>query len=146
MTFALLTNSHELWKPVKEYAAACSWSAGKSLARDMENGAFSQWERVIVACENQEICGYCTVAKTDCIPNLSYTPYIGYVFVDERYRGHRLSQKMILFAMDYLQKFGFHEVYLVSDHDNLYEKYGFSVIDRVLSPWGSVEKIYHQSF
>lgn len=146
MTFTLLANSHELWDNVKEYAATCSWSAGKSLARDMENDIFSQWERVIVACEKQEICGYCTVAKTDCIPNLSYTPYIGYVFVDERYRSHRVSQRMILFAMDYLQKLGFHEVYLVSDHDNFYEKYGFSVIDRALSPWGSVEKIYHQTF
>jgi hypothetical protein len=32
------------------------------------------------------------------------------------------------------------KVYLVSDHENLYEKYGFRVIDRKTAPWGSEEK------
>ncbi|MDO4298341.1 MAG: hypothetical protein Q4C59_07700 [Lachnospiraceae bacterium] len=39
---------------------------------------------------------------------------------------------------------GFEEVYLVSDHVNLYEKYGFSVVDRKMAPWGEEEKIYWQ--
>ena len=49
----------------------------------MDNNAFTKWERVIVAFDNEKICGYCTVTKTDCIPNLCYTPYIGYMFVGE---------------------------------------------------------------
>ncbi len=42
------------------------------------------------------------VAKSDCIPNVSYTPYIGYMFVNEKYRGQHLSQKLIsnLYAWD----------------------------------------------
>ncbi len=44
--------------------------------------------------------------------------------------------------MDYLKLVGFDRVYLVTDHENLYEKYGFEVIDRKTAPWGSVEKIY----
>ncbi len=108
------------------------------------NNDFKDWERVIVAFNNDEICGYCTVAKTDCIPNLIYTPYIGYLFVDEEYRGNRLSQKLIVYSMKYLKSIGFDKVYLVSDHENLYEKYGFKVIDRKMSPWGSEEKIYIQ--
>ena len=46
--------------------------------------------------------------------------------------------------MKYLKSIGFDKVYLVSDHENLYEKYGFKVIDRKMSPWGSEEKIYIQ--
>ena len=145
MIMECMTSSHALWETVKEYAASCSWSAGKSLAHDMENHVFSEWERVIVAHNQGEICGYCTVAKRDCIPDIPYTPYIGYMFVGEPYRGDRLSQDLILFAMAYLEKIGFKEVYLVSDHENLYEKYGFSVVDRALSPWGSIEKIYRKA-
>ena len=89
-----------------------------------------------------DIAGYCTAAKSDCIPDVPYTPYIGYLFVDEKYRGQRLSQKLISYAMSYLQTLGFHQVYLVSDHENLYEKYGFKVIDRKIAPWGEIEKIY----
>lgn len=140
-----VTYTDALWDEVKRYAAACSWRAGKSLAQEMQNHTFSDWERVFVLHENGNIYGYCTVAKKDCIPDLTYTPYIGYLFVDEKKRGHRMGQKLILAAMDYLRNVGFHEVYLVSDHENLYEKYGFSVICRAAAPWGAVEKIYHQS-
>lgn len=144
MNFKMLTSSSDMWNLVRDYAEHCSWRAGKSLAEAMDNNLFSHWERVIVALDNQKICGYCTVAKTDCIPNVTYTPYIGYVFIDEKYRGNRLSQKMIQYAADYLKSVGFDRVHLVSDHENLYEKYGFEVIDRKTAPWGSSEKIYMQ--
>jgi len=53
-----------------------------------------------------------------------------------------LSQELISYAMSYLKALGFHQVFLVSDHENLYEKYGFKVIDRKPAPWGETEKIY----
>ena len=46
--------------------------------------------------------------------------------------------------MAYLKSIHFEKVYIVSDHENLYEKYGFNVIDRKIAPWGSEEKIYVQ--
>lgn len=146
MIIKKIASSDELWHRVRDYAESCSWRAGKSLADAMGNNAFEDWERVIVALDYEKICGYCTVAKIDCIPNVSYTPYIGYMFVDEAYRGNRLSQKMIRYAMDYLKGIGFGKVYLVSDHENLYEKYGFRVIDRQAASWGTEEKIYMQEF
>ena len=66
--------------------------------------------------------------------------------MDEEYRGIRLSQKLIRYAIDYLKIVGFDKAYIVSDHENLYEKYGFYVIDRKIAPWGSEEKIYMQRF
>ena len=146
MNYKTITSSDELWYKVRNYAESCSWRAGKALANAMDNNTFQDWERVVVAIDNEKICGYCTVAKTDCIPNVPYTPYIGFVFVDEVYRGNRLSQQLICYAMDYLKSVGFKKVYLVSDHENLYEKYGFRIIDRKMAPWGSEEKIYIQEF
>lgn len=144
MKIEMLTSSHRRWNDVKNYATGCSWSAGKLLAKDMDSKIFSDWQRVIVAFNGEEICGYCTVAKRDCIPDVTYTPYIGYMFVGERYRGRRLSEKLIVHAKEYLKSIGFNRVYLVSDHENLYEKYGFKVIDRKIAPWGDEEKIYMQ--
>lgn len=142
MTFELLTSESETWARLIAYAEACSWSAGKALARAMKNNEFSDWERVLAVLDSETICGYCTITKTDCIPDVTYTPYIGFLFVDEAYRGRRLSQQMIQYAMDYLKSLNFPAVYLVSDHENLYEKYGFSVIDRKKAFWGPMEKIY----
>ena len=144
MNYQAITSSDELWSKVRDYAEGCGWIAGKELAEHMDNNFFGDWERIVVATDGEKICGYCTAAKTDCIPNVPYTPYIGYLFVDEAYRGNRVSQQMICYAMDYLRSVGFHEVYLVSDHKNLYEKYGFHVIDRKMAPWGAEEKIYTQ--
>lgn len=144
MNFRAITSSDVLWDRVRDYAAECSWRAGKALANDMDNNAFVDWERVVVALHDDNICGYCTVTKIDCIPDVSYTPYIGFLFVDEKYRGERLSQKLIQHAEDYLKTVGFDKVYLVSDHENLYEKYGFRVVEHKIAPWGAEEKIYVQ--
>lgn len=142
MDYKIITSSDQMWNKVRDYAKSCSWNAGKSLADTMDNNLFAEWERVVIAMDHQKICGYCTVAKTDRIPDVSYTPYIGYLFVDEEYRGNRLSQKLIQYAIDYLKSIGFDRVHIVSDHENLYEKYGFEIIDRKTAPWGSMEKIY----
>ena len=99
-----------MWNKVRDYAEKCPWSAGKSLASAMGNNLFTEWERVIIALDEQKICGYCTVARTDCIPDASYTPYIGYMFVGEEYRGNRLSQKLIQYSMTYLKSIGFDRV------------------------------------
>jgi len=134
MHYKTITSSDELWYKVRNYAESCSWRAGKALANAMDNNAFQEWERVIVAIDNEKICGYCTVAKTDCIPDVSYTPYIGFMFVDDMYRGNRLSQQLICYAMDYLKSVGFEKVYLVSDHKH----FGFTVQEEeknVDTPW-----------
>ena len=142
MDFKAITSTDKLWCEARNYAESCSWGAGKTLANAMDNNSFSDWERVIVAMDGKKICGYCTVTKTDCIPDIDYTPYIGFMFVGEEYRGNRLSQQLIEYAADYLKTLRFNKVYLISDHENLYEKYGFRVTDRKVAPWGSEEKIY----
>lgn len=144
MIIKAITSIDSEWTKVIDYAEKCSWKAGINLANAMRKEQFTEWERVFIAIENDEIAGYCTVAKTDCIPDVPYTPYIGFVFVGEKFRGNRISQKLIIEAMAYAKKLGFKEIYLISDHENLYEKYGFSVIDKKTAYWGAEEKIYMQ--
>lgn len=131
----MLTEKDALWKELAAYARDCSWRAGSGLARAMEQNAFTGWERVFAAVENSRIAGYCTLAERDCLPDVPYTPYIGFVFVGEPYRGKRLSRQLLKAAMGYAQKLGFEKVYLVSDHQGLYEKYGFVRVDEKPAPW-----------
>ena len=139
-----LTAADAEWNVLADYAENCSWGAGKTLAEEMRQNHFTGWERVILAEDQGRIAGYCTVSGTDCIPDVPYMPYIGMLFVGEEYRGKRLSQRMIDDASEYLKELGFSEVYLVSDHENLYEKYGFQVIDEKMAPWGRMQKIYRK--
>ena len=53
-----------------------------------------------------------------------------------------MSEKLIFSALQYAKELRFDKVYLVSDHINLYEKYGFIKIDEKLAPWGNMETIF----
>lgn len=135
MLISALTEKSPLWEELIAYAGSCSWRAGRELAEAMRENRFQDWERVFAAVENGRIAGYCTLAKRDCIPDVPYTPYIGFVFVGEPYRGKRLSRQLIGTAMEDARRLGFKEVYLVSDHRGLYEKYGFVRVDERPAPW-----------
>lgn len=54
MRFRVITSSDEMWNNVRNYAYDCSWRAGKSLANLMDEGGFSDWERVIAALDDGE--------------------------------------------------------------------------------------------
>jgi len=142
MKITLLKPTDNQWEQVAEYARNCSWRAGENLAQRMDNHEFSDWERVIVAQIEDKIVGFCIVSKTDCIPDVAYMPYISYVFVDEVYRGNRISEKLCQAALQHLQQAGFGEVYLVSGEQGLYEKYGFVKIDEKQAFWGDMQSIF----
>ena len=80
MKIERIEQKEEFWRKVIDYAEHCSWQGGKYLAEDMEKN-FSDWECVFAAVEKGKIAGYCAVLKRDCINDVPYTPYIGYVFV-----------------------------------------------------------------
>ena len=131
-----LTSASAAWASVAASAAACSWSAGSLLARNMRSESYHEWERVFAAfTDSGDIAGFCTFAVKDCLPDVPYTPYIGMVFVGEPYRGSRLSEQLIRAAIDYAAALSFPRVFLVSDHVGLYEKYGFRKIDERPAPW-----------
>ena len=46
--------------------------------------------------------------------------------------------------MEYLKSIGFDKVHIVSDHESLYEKYDFEIIDYKTATWGAMERIYMQ--
>jgi N-acetylglutamate synthase-like GNAT family acetyltransferase len=49
---------------------------------------------------------------------------------------------MILCAISYAKTLGFEKVYIVSDHINLYEKYGFKKIDEKDDYSGVLQSIF----
>ena len=71
----------------------------------MKNNDFNTWERVFVACVNGKVAGFCTLAEKDELPEeYQFTPFIGFVFVYEPYRGNRLSELMIQSAILYARE------------------------------------------
>lgn len=142
MRIELMTSTHQFYNDVKDYALFCNWRGGASLADKMEKEIFKEWERVVAIIDKNKVIGFCTITKSDNLIDSVYTPFIGYIFVDEKYRGKRVSQTLIEYSSAYLKTLGFDRVHIISDHENLYEKYGFEVIDEIINHKGNKEKIY----
>ena len=133
-----------IWDAAADYAAQSQWGAGPELAQKMRDGDFHDYECVFIAMEGDDFAGYCTLRKTGCLKDVPYTPYAGFVFVDERFRGNRLSEKLVNAAVARAAELGFGKVYLISGHVGLYEKYGFTPIDQRPAPWDPerIERVF----
>ena len=51
--------------------------------------------------------------------------------MEEEYRGHRISEKLISFANEYAKQIGFDKTYIPSEHIGLYEKFGWQFVEEV---------------
>lgn len=139
---ARVERGQPLWEQLMEYAENCTWVAGKHLAMLMRENRFSEWESVFAAIENGQIIGYCTFLKTDYYPENRYSPWISSIFVDEAYRGRRISGQMIEAVIEYARSMGFARVYIPSDLKGFYEKYGFAKIDELVNYGGDIDDIF----
>ena len=91
-----MSQEHQYWKDTLSFAAKCSWKAGHFLSQKKANNEFNERERVFCAVENGKVVGFCTLAERDELPlEYDFTPFIGFVFVDEQYHHKRLSQLLI---------------------------------------------------
>ena len=133
MQFYPVTKGTQLWDDLVNYAAHCPWRAGVSLTKKMNSNFFTDWQTPVVAILDNQIIGFCTITKTDSSCDEAYLPFIGYIYVDEKHRGKRISAQLINFSIEYLQSLKFHHVHIISDHIGLYEKYGFHVVDTIVS-------------
>ena len=143
MDITLMTFGHPLWEKTIAFAEQCSWRAGAFLAQKMRDNDFSDIERVIVTYEGDNIVGFCTFSQKDELPEDSeFTPFVGFVFVDENSRGKRVSGKMIDAACKYAHDIGYDAMYIMSGEQGLYEKYGFEKIGEFETVYGDVDQLF----
>ena len=102
----------------------------------MDDNSFLEWERVFIAMDGKKIVGFCNLTAKDELPEgYEFTPFIGFVFVDENHRGQRISELLVNEASSYAKSIGYRKVYIMSGEKGFYEKYGFELI-------GEYETIY----
>ena len=132
MKITIMQTGHPDWETVADFAAGCTWRAGAYLAALMRADKFAERERVIAAFTDGQPVGFCTLTAKDEMPDsCAYTPFIGFVFVDEQHRGQRISAQMMDAAAAYAGTLGYDTVYVTSDEQGFYEKFGFTLLGTV---------------
>lgn len=141
----LMTAEHTYWKETISFAERCLWKAGSYLAKKMQENEFNEWERVCAVCVNGKVAGFSTFTEKDELSGqYDFTPFIGFVFVDERYRGKRLSELMIQKIISYAKELGYKKVYIMSGEIGLYEKYGFVKLGDYETIYGFIDQLFVQ--
>lgn len=139
----LMKKEHEYWNEIISFAERCSWKAGPFLAKKMQANEFNEWEKVCAICENGKVVGFSTFTERDELSEqYGFTPFIGFVFVDEKYRGKRLSERMIQHIISYAKRLGYEKVYIMSGEIGLYEKYGFVKLGDYETVYGSIDQLF----
>ncbi|MBQ9765107.1 MAG: GNAT family N-acetyltransferase [Lachnospiraceae bacterium] len=119
------------WEDVKEHTLQV-----------LRNWEFSDWETMFVALVNNQIVGMASIAKTDYYPIPEICPWISCIFVDEGYRGHRISERLIEAANEYAKLVGFEKTYIPSEHIGLYEKYGYHYVKDIVNYGNGIDRLY----
>jgi predicted N-acetyltransferase YhbS len=146
MNILAITQGDQYWNETIDFAEKCSWKAGPYLAELMKQNKFLDWERVIVALEDEKVVGYCTFSEKDEMPEIyDFTPFIGFMFVDEKYRGRRISEMLIRKAIVYAKDLGYEYIYIMSGELGLYEKYGFEKIGDYETIYNSVDQLFKRT-
>lgn len=142
----LMTAEHAYWKETISLAEKCSWKAGSFLARKMRKNEFQEWERVCIICVNGKVAGFSTFTEKDQLSEqYDFTPFIGFVFVDEQFCGKRLSEMMIQSIISYAKEIGYEKIYIMSGEIGLYEKYGFVKLGDYEAIYDSIEQLFVQN-
>lgn len=84
--------------------------------------AVPQW---YVAMSEGEILGGLGVIENDFHNRKDLTPNVCAVYVEEAHRCRGLAGALLRYVCEDMRKLGIHTLYLLTDHDSFYERYGW---------------------
>ncbi|SUP35874.1 acetyltransferase [Vibrio owensii] len=92
-----------------------------------------------------EIAGCFGLIINDFVSRHDLYPWLSSLFIEPQHRGKRLSELLFNHALNAAKSMGFQSLYLTTDHDGLYEKFGWDRIEDAYDPSGYVTKVYRKS-
>jgi GNAT superfamily N-acetyltransferase len=124
------------------------WSAAKFLAEILREGRFHSLlgeGTLYLLTEGDELISFVTLTRRDCIEDENLYPWLGFFYTFPAYRGHHYGGQLLDFATAQAEKWGYPQVYIATDHLDLYEKYGFTYIENRMDIYGVDSRVYFRN-
>ena len=120
-----------------------SWEEAKDHLADMSRRwEFSGDEAVFAAVAEDRIVGMATFLMTDYYPLPDIYPWVSSIYVDEAYRGRRISGTLIEQANAYAKSRSYEKTYIPSSFFGLYEKYGYRYLRDIVNYGGDTDHLF----
>lgn|SRR5574344_2498874 len=136
-------------KYLKEYIKLCSLEWGKKKNNDemklyiqKKMESIKNTDKVISVVgliENNKLIGFISLFKSDGEERQDLTPWYATMYVKKEYRGLGYSKELNIAILKKAKQLGFDKVYLKSNLQNYYEKFGAKFIETS----GNGEKLYY---
>ena len=137
------TDNKEYWlSKIKE----SDWGAGQYLHELLKNQKLKQFvgenTKVLMLVDGEDLVSFCTFAEKDDIQPTDLTPWIGWVYTFPNFRGNRYVGKLLSHAETLAEEAGIKNIYISTNHDGLYEKYGYEFFRMMKDMHGEDSRVY----
>lgn len=137
------TDNKEYWlSKIKE----SDWGPGQSLHNLLQTQKLKPYvgenTKVLLLVDGENLVSFCTFADMDDIQPTDLTPWIGWVYTFPRYRGHRYVGELLRYAEILADEAGFKHIYISTNHEGLYEKYGYEFFKMMKDMAGEDSRVY----
>ena len=137
------TDNKEYWlSKIKE----SDWGAGQFLYELLKNQKLKEYvgenTKVLMLVDGENLISFCTFAEKDDIQPTELTPWIGWIYTFPHYRGHRYIGKLLSYAEALAKTDGINSIYISTNHNGLYEKYGYEFFEMMKDMHGEDSRVY----
>ncbi len=140
------TDNQEYWlSKIKE----CDWVAGHFLYELIKKNELTNLvgenTKVLLLTNELELISFCTLSDVDDIETTELTPWIGFVYTFPKYRGNRYMGQLFTYAIEVAKSNGFKSIYISTDKEGIYEKYGFSFVGIMKDRHDEDSRVYRKA-
>lgn len=122
------------------------WDVARWLYKLVRDNKLKQYvgesTKVLMLIEGENLLSFCTLAEKDDIQPTELTPWIGWVYTFPDYRGNRYIGKLLEYAERLTVEAGMKNIYISTNHNGLYEKYGYKFKEMTKDIHGEDSRIY----
>ncbi|MGI6509791.1 MAG: GNAT family N-acetyltransferase [Erysipelotrichaceae bacterium] len=128
----------------------CKWTFSETLVKFIETDTFYQQlgkesNLLLLVNRDNDIAAFLTLSEKYIVDDEKLSPWIGFVYTFEKYRGNRYSGLLIEKACDIAKERGHKKVYIATEHKNFYENFGFNYIENRVTIYNTYARIYYRN-
>ncbi|MBQ8161536.1 MAG: GNAT family N-acetyltransferase [Clostridia bacterium] len=127
----------------------CDWEAGRFLHELLLENRFralcGESAKVLLLTEGDRLVSFCGYEEQDDIRRPDMKPWAGFVYTFPEYRGKRRMGKLLERAYALARDDGYDALYISTNEDGLYEKYGFTFLQMMQDFHGHDSRVYRRA-